>query len=105
MSKPNDAPRERLDSLRKQLGSQAPKYMAESSPSERAQLRAKARDLDQSATDLRAQFDALHAKAAASEKSDRFLSSNRKYFWRVPWWLWVPAVVVLFSLLIAAFFR
>ena len=71
--------------------------------SEKEKLRAQARELEQFATELRSKFDAKHAAAARQEESLRFFSRDRRYFWRMPVWLWVPLVLFLCGLFAFAF--
>ena len=70
---------------------------------EKEKLRAQARELEQFTTELRSKFDAKHAEAVRREQSFRFFSSNPKYMWRIPGWLWIPLVLFLFGLLAVAF--
>ncbi|CAN7640261.1 hypothetical protein LJR129_004951 [Acidovorax sp. LjRoot129] len=36
------------------------------------------------------------------QRNLRFVSTDRRYFWRMPTWLWVPIVMALVVLLVAA---
>jgi len=72
--------------------------------SEKEKLLAHARELEQLGTELRAQFDAKAATVAPRSRWLRFLSRDRRYFWRMPVWLWVPLVLLLCVLFLVAFY-
>lgn len=55
----------------------------------------KARELQEFSRDLNAKFDQANELRKRSSWLQRFTSRDRKRFWRIPNWLWVPVVVVL----------
>jgi len=75
--------------------------MASTSESEKEKLLAHARELEQLGTELRSKFA---AKQVPHYRWQRFLSRDRRYFWRMPVWLWVPLVFVLCAMFLLALY-
>lgn len=64
----------------------------------------KARELEELSRNLNANFEhaSLHREIPWWQ---RFASRDRKNFWRMPVWLWAPAVAVLVALFVLALLR
>jgi hypothetical protein len=76
--------------------------MSSQSESEREKILAQARELEQLGAELRAKFPVRHSPVARLSGWRRFFSRDRRYFWRMPAWLWVPLVLLLCSLFAVA---
>jgi hypothetical protein len=62
----------------------------------------KAAELEKFAADLRIKFDESKKLREKDSWWHRFTSRDRKYFWSMPAWLWMPTVALLVALLLFA---
>jgi len=65
-------------------------------------LLAQAQELEQLASELRTRLDPTCKASNPQAWWLRFASSNRRDFWRMPAWLWVPLVVLLYGVFVVA---
>ena len=61
-----------------------------------------ASELQSLSKDLNAKFSGKHAELEKLKSRGKFFSKKREDQWQMPLWLWLPLVVILFSLFIFA---
>ena len=69
------------------------------------ELRAAAQELQDFSHDLNEKFAEAKQKHEQRMARLRFFSSDRKYFWRMPAWLWLPLVTTMVALFLFALYR
>lgn len=70
----------------------------------RQELLNKAKELNEFSSELNATFDELKRRQFETEAKYKFFSRDRKNYWRIPVWLWVPLVSLLVAIFLLALF-
>jgi hypothetical protein len=73
-------------------------------PDPKQQLEQLAEEARQSAAQASAQLERLKSGHVSPEVARQYVQSRRARLWRMPAWLWVPAVVLLVVLCALALF-
>jgi hypothetical protein len=64
----------------------------------------KAKEFNEFSSELNAKFAEVKRRQFETEARYKFFSRDRKSFWRMPVWLWVPLVSLLVALFLLALF-